>query len=272
VNRTGSTTRDRTRRGRGPADRRRSADRRSARVTPLPYRRNARKRTRHRRVLQVAAAATVVGALGWLLWLSPWLAVRAVQVDGTATLAADRVREVAEVPEGVPLLRVDLGAVEARVARLPQVRDVQAARGWPDRIVVTVAERVPVAVVGPPGRRSLVDAEGVLFDTVTGEAPRGVVPLTVDDPSPDDPATLAGIAAIRALPEQVRVDVVEVAAPDAQSIALSLADGTAVVWGGPEESATKGQVLVALLDRMADGELEPAGVVDVSAPGAVVLR
>ncbi|MDP5184250.1 FtsQ-type POTRA domain-containing protein [Blastococcus sp. BMG 814] len=271
MNRTGSTTRDRSRRGRGPADRR-SADRRGTRVTPLPDRRPARKRTRHRRSLQVAAALTVVAAIGWLLWLGPWLAVRAVQVDGTATLTADRVREVAQVPEGVPLLRVDLDAVEDRVARLPQVRGVEAARGWPDRIVITVAERVPVAVVGSPGRRSLVDAEGVLIDSVTGDAPRGVVPLTVDDPAPADPATMAGIAAIRALPEQLRADVVEVAAPDAQSITLTLADGTVVVWGGAEESATKGQVLVALLDRIADGELEPADLVDVSAPDAVVLR
>ncbi|MGY1724183.1 cell division protein FtsQ/DivIB [Blastococcus sp. SYSU DS0533] len=271
MNRTGSTTRDRTRRGRGPGERR-SADRRSARVTPLPARRPARRRTRQRRSLQATAALTVVAAIGWLLWLGPWLAVRTVQVDGTATLTAERVQEVAQVPEGAPLLRVDLAAVEDRVARLPQVRDVQAARGWPDRIVITVAERVPVAVVGPPGRRSLVDAEGVLFDTVTGDAPRGVVPLSVSDPAPDDPATAAGLAAIRALPGQLREDVVEVAAPDPQSITLTLADGTAVVWGDAGESATKAQVLVALLDRIDDGELEPADLVDVSAPGAVVLR
>ncbi|MGY1827809.1 MULTISPECIES: cell division protein FtsQ/DivIB [unclassified Blastococcus] len=271
MNRTGSTTSDRTRRTRGPAERR-AADRRGARVAPLPDRRPPRRRSRHRRVLQAAAALTVVAGISWLLWLGPWLAVRTVQVDGTATLTPDGVLEVAQVPEGVPLLRVDLGAVEQRVARLPQVRDVQAARGWPDRIVITVAERVPVAVVGPPGRRSLVDAEGILFDTVTGSAPRGVVPLTVDDPAPDDPATLAGLAAIRALPGPLREDVVEVAAPGPQSITLTMADGTEVVWGGAEESATKGEVLVALLDRIAGGELEPAGLIDVSAPDAVVLR
>ncbi|MCF6745456.1 FtsQ-type POTRA domain-containing protein [Blastococcus sp. KM273128] len=271
MSRTGSTTRDRTRRGRGRAERR-PAERRGGRVTPLPDRRPARGRTRRRRSLQLLAALTVVAAVCWLLWLGPWLAVRTVQVDGTATLSAERVQEVARVPEGVPLLRVDLGAVEDRVARLPQVRDVQAARGWPDRIVVTVAERVPVAVVGPPGRRSLVDAEGVLFDTVTGDPPRGVVPLTVEAPAPDDPATTAAISAIRALPGELREDVAEVSAPDAQSISLTLADGTAVVWGGAEDSATKAQVLVALLDRIADGELEPADVVDVSAPSAVVLR
>jgi cell division protein FtsQ len=266
VSRTGSTTRDRT------GSRRRTIGGRRARVAPLPDRRPARRSSRHRRALRIATGLTVVAVVCWLLWLGPVLAVRTVQVDGTATLSADQVREAAQVPRGVPLLRVDLGAVEDRVARLPQIRDVQAARGWPDRIVLTVAERVPVAVVGGPGRRSLVDAGGVLFDTVTGEAPRGVVSLEVADPGPDDAETVAGLAAIRALPASLRTEVTEVAVPDAEDISLTMAAGTVVRWGSAERSETKGTVLVALLDRMGDGDLEPASLIDVSAPDAVVLR
>ncbi|MCZ2857056.1 cell division protein FtsQ/DivIB [Blastococcus sp. VKM Ac-2987] len=266
MNRTGSTTRDRTRRGR------RTAARRGARVTPLPDRRPVRRRSRRRRLIQVAVALTVAAVAGWLLWLAPVLAVRAVQVDGATTLSAEQVRDAAQVPGGVPLLRIDLGAVEDRVARLPQVRDVQAARGWPDRIVVTVAERVPVVVVGGPGRRSLVDAEGVLFDTVTGALPPGVVPLVVDDPEQGDPELVAGIEAIRALPAEVRDEVAEVAVPGVEDIGLTMTDGTVVTWGDAADSGTKAQVLVALLDRIAAGDLEPAAEIDVSAPDAVVLR
>ncbi|MGY2085035.1 cell division protein FtsQ/DivIB [Blastococcus sp. SYSU DS0539] len=266
MNRTGSTTRDRTRGGRRPAARR------GARVAPLPDRRPRRRRSRQRRAMQLAAALTVTAVVCWLLWLSPVLAVRTVQVDGTATLSAEQVQEAAQVPEGVPLLRVDLGAVEDRVARLPQIRDVQATRGWPDRVVVTVAERVPVAVVGQPGRRSLVDAGGVLFDTVTGDPPPGVVPLVVADPEPGDPELRAGIAAIRALPADLRDEVAEVDVPGVEDIGLTMADGTVVVWGDAAESDTKAQVLVALLDRIAAEELEPAAEIDVSTPDAVVLR
>ena len=67
-------------------------------------------------------------------------------------------------------------------------------------MVITLVERTPLAVVGEAGRRSLVDERGVLFDTVTGEAPAGVVPLSVRDPGPDDEATRAALAAIAALP------------------------------------------------------------------------
>ena len=266
MSRTGSTTRDRSPGGRRPAGRP------GPRAPRQPERRPPRRTARSRRWLRIALALTAVGAVGWLLWLGPVLAVRTVQVDGATRLSADEVRTVARVPAGEPLLRVDLDAVEDRVARLPQVRDVQAARSWPDRIVVTVAERVPIAVVGAPGRRSLVDSAGVLFDTVTGDLPRGVVSLEVGDAGPDDPDTLAGLAAIRALPAAVREDVSEVAVPEPDDITLTMVDGTVVRWGDADRSQTKGAVLVALLERMRDGELEAASLVDVSAPGAVVLR
>lgn len=266
MSRTGSTTRDRT------GSRRRTTRGRGARGAPLPDRHPSRRTARHGRSVRIATALTVLAVVGWLLWLGPVLAVRTVQVDGTATLTVDQVRKAAQVPRGVPLLRIDLGSVEDRVARLPQIRDVQAARGWPDRIVVTVAERVPVAVVGERGRRSLVDADGVLFDTVTGDAPQGVVPLDVADPGPEDPATRAGLAAVRALPAGLREEVVEVAAPNPDDISLTMVDGTVVRWGSDERSETKGTVLAALLDRIDDGELDQASVIDVSAPDAVVLR
>ncbi|WP_104525372.1 cell division protein FtsQ/DivIB [Blastococcus atacamensis] len=265
MNRAGRTTRDRTRGGRRPAEQR------GAGATPLPDRRRPLG-ARQRRSLQAATLLTVLAVLGWLLWLGPVLAVRTVQVDGLGTLTADEVREVAQVPDGAPLLRVDVAAVEDRVAKLPQIRSVQAARGWPDRIVITVAERIPVAVVGTAGRRSLVDADGVLFDTVTGDAPRGVVPLDVADPGSDDPATQAGIAAIRALPGGLRDDVETVSVPDPDAIELTMRDGTVIRWGDAGESSTKGRVVVALLDRIGDGELEPTDLIDVSAPDAVVLR
>ena len=265
MNRTGSTTRDRV----GSA--RRPSERRGTGTAPRPDRRRA-PRPWKRRSVQLAGVLTVLAAIGWLLWLSPVFAVRSVQVDGLTTLVADDVREVARVADGVPLLRVDAGAVEDRVAELPQVRSVQVARGWPDRIVITVAEREAMAVVGRPGRRSLVDASGVLFDTVTGEPPRGVVPLEVAEPEEGDPETLAGLTALSALPPGLREEVVRVSVPDVENIELALRDDTVVRWGGAGASATKAQVLGALVERMADDELEPAAVIDVSTPDAVVLR
>jgi cell division protein FtsQ len=214
----------------------------------------------------------VLVALAWALLAGPLLAVRTVQVDGAGALPADLIRESAGIEVGLALLRVDVAAAEERVARLPQVASVEVARGWPSSVVITVVERVPVAIVGEPGRRSLVDAEGVLFDSVTGSAPPGVVPLDVAHPGSGDPATMAGLAAVSALPAAVRGGVVRAAATSAEDISLTLVDGTTVRWGDAERSTAKAAALAGLLEQIDSGLLEPAQTIDVSTPSAVVLR
>jgi cell division protein FtsQ len=208
----------------------------------------------------------------WLAWTGPLLAVSTVRVDGVSTLPAELVREAAGIARGTPLLQVDVDAAEARVATLPQVASVEVARGWPRSVVVTVVEREPVAVVGEPGRRTLVDAEGVLFDSVSAEPPPGIVELVVADPGPGDPDTMAAVTAIRAMPPGLLAQVVEVRAPAPDAIALSLVDGTQVRWGDAERSAAKAAALDALVGQIAAGTLEPAAMIDVTVPGAVVLR
>jgi cell division protein FtsQ len=222
--------------------------------------------------VQLAVVVAALVAVVWLLLVGPVLGVRSVQVDGVRTLPADQVRETAGIASGTPLLRVDLDAARARVARLPQVASVKVTRGWPHTVVVTVVERVPVAFVGEPGSRSLVDAQGVLFDTVTGAPPAGVVPLEVSSPGPGDPATMAALAAVEALSSKLRGQVASVAATTPDDVTLTLTDGTLVRWGGPEKSGRKGDALEAVIGQLAKGALDPATTIDVSTPEAVVLH
>jgi cell division protein FtsQ len=231
-----------------------------------------RRRGKRHPLLVAALVPLVLATAAWVLWASPLLAVRAVQVDGVRMLSAAEVREAAGVTTGTPLLRVDVDAAASRVRRLPQVASAAVSRGWPDRVVVTVRERVAVAVVDSDGHLSLVDATGVLFDTVTGDPPRGVVPLQVSHPGPSDPATRAGLAAIAALPSALRTDIRGVSATTGQDVTLHLADDTTVLWGDGDGSAAKAAALTGLLAQIAKGTLDGAGTIDVSAPGAVVLR
>ncbi len=241
-------------------------------VTPLAPRRYGRPAARWRPVVWAAALLVVAGLAGFL-WAGPLLAVRSVRVDGATTLPAEQVREAAGVAEGTPLLQVDVAAATRRLAELPQVADVQVSRGWPATVVITVVERTPLAVVEEAGRRTLVDADGVPFDTITGPAPAGVVRLEVADPGPGDAATEAALAAVAALPGEVRGRVVRATADgEGAEVALRMADGTSVVWGSGADSAEKAAVLTALLQQIDAGRLEPADTLDVSEPDAVVLR
>jgi cell division protein FtsQ len=207
-----------------------------------------------------------------VFWGSPLLAVHTVRVDGVSTLPATQVRETAGIAEGTPLLRVDIRAARQRVAQLPQVHSVEVSRGWPSTVVITVVERKPVAVVGSPGNRSLVDASGVLFDTVTGDAPDGVVPLDVADPGPHDAATTAALGALVSLPPEVREQVSAASAASAEDVSLTFADGTLVRWGSAEDTPAKASALAAVLAQIEAEGLDPAGTIDVSTPDAVVLR
>jgi cell division protein FtsQ len=262
VSRTGTTTRDRTA-GTPPETRK---------ERPAVVRARRRERSRKQRVLRRLLVVPALATVAWVLWASPLLAVREVQVDGAVSLTAGEVREAAGVATGTPLLRVDVDAARARVARLPQVASVEVTRGWPSSVVVTVTERVALAVVESQGQRYLVDDEGVLFDTITGDPPPGVVPLDVATPAPGDRATAAGLAALASLPGSVRSEVTSARARSADDVELLLTDGTTVLWGDGDDSAAKGRVLSALLDQLADGTLDPATTIDVSSPDAVVLR
>lgn len=259
--RTSAEVRDRGRRGPGPEAPVRERRRTRARVDP------------RRRVLQVLAVLLVLaGAGAWVLLGSPFFSVRTVQVDGARTLSAAEVREVAGIPTGTALVRVDTAAAAERVARLPQVASVTVVRGWPDEVVVTIAQRVPVAVVEQNGTRSLVDADGLLFDTVTGDVPPGVVPVDVPTPGPGDRATTAALAVVQTLPASVRSVLTGVRATGAADVTLTLTGGRTVLWGGPDDAERKARVLGALLQQIAAGTLDEAGLVDVSVPDSVVLR
>ncbi|MGY1643797.1 cell division protein FtsQ/DivIB [Geodermatophilus sp. SYSU D00703] len=267
MSRSGTTTRDRAGgAGAGPDPARRPAR------TPRRPRRDTPEGRRRRLLVRIGGTVAVVVAVAWLLWGSPVLGVHRIQVDGAGSLTSAEVVEVAGIAEGTPLLRVDVDAAEARVARLPQVASVEVTRGWPRSVVVTVVERVPVAAVEQNGVRSLVDGDGVLFDTVTGDLPSGVVPLDVAGPGPDDRVTRAALAALVALPAEVRADVAVASATTPEDVTLTLEDGTTVLWGSAEDAGDKAEVLVALLGQLRAGDLEPADEIDVSAPRAVALR
>ena len=270
MSRSGTTTSDRAR-GEGSS---RAGTEARPRRRPVARRPRSRHPVARRRRLLVRGGVLVaaLGLLAWLLWGSPVLAVSAVRVDGAGTLTAAEVVDVAGIDEGTPLLRVDVDAAEARVARLPQVADVEVTRGWPRSIVITVVERVPVAVVDQAGTRSLVDADGVLFDTVTGRPPAGVVPLDVADPGPEDRTTRAALSALVALPDDVRADVSAAEATTPEDVTLTLEDGTTVLWGSDERAHDKADALHALLGQLRTGRLQPAETIDVSTPAAVVLR
>jgi cell division protein FtsQ len=199
----------------------------------------------------------VVGAV-WLVYFSDVLTVKRVDVEGTRTLGAEEVREVAAVPTDQPLARVDLDAIRARIEALAVVRDAEVTRTWPDRVKIDVEERVAIAVVGIGGRTRGMDSEGVVFRDYP-KPPPGLPQVRTSSDTRSDALREAALV-VESLPTEIsrRVDHVEVATID--QISFVLRDGKTVVWGSAEDSDAKAEVLTGLLRQ-------PARSYDVSVPG-----
>jgi cell division protein FtsQ len=247
-------------------------DRADSSTTPPPEERTRRRflrraRDRRRRVLRrVLLAVLVLGVAGGLVWLvffSSVLAVKGTQVDGVSVLTARQVERAAQVPTGVPLATVDLGAIEARVEDLAPVLDADVSRSWPDQVRITVTERTAVVAVQRDGVWKGVDADGVVFRSFKQRPTDLPVVEMKADTSSEVLAEAAHV--VRSLPSDIlsRVTTLDVRSID--SIVLNLRGGATVSWGSADQAEDKARVLEVLLRQKGTAY-------DVTAPGRPTIR
>jgi cell division protein FtsQ len=214
-------------------------------------------------VLAVLAVLAAIAGVVWLVFFSSVLAVKGVQVEGTAVLDPRDVRQVAAVPTGSPLAGVDLDEVADRVEALAPVLAVDVSRAWPSRIRIDVTERVAVAVVDQGGVLHGVDEEGVMFRRYPSRPPS--LPLLRIGAATQADALAEAARVVDTLPAEIasRVEYVSVSTVD--TISLRLRSGQTVQWGSADESGHKAEVLAVLLEQK-------ASLYDVTVPGQPVIR
>ncbi|WP_430779871.1 cell division protein FtsQ/DivIB [Actinoplanes sp. G11-F43] len=237
-------------------------------VPPSARRFMARARQRRLRAampwLIGAGVLLAVGGLTWMVYGTAVLGVREVRVVGTEILTADQVRGAAAVPPKLPLARVDLSGVGARVRGLPAVDHVVVSRSWPSAVVIEVVERTPVAVVPVGEQFLLLDGEGVGFRTVA-TPPAGLPLARLSTPGGADANTVSALTVLAALSDELRDQLVAISVESAVKINLELRKGRTVIWGDDTESERKSMVATALLRQTGDE-------IDVSAPSVVTIR
>jgi cell division protein FtsQ len=134
--------------------------------------------------VRTTATMALFGGLGW----GAWMVVAALQDDPRKVPAAARIVPVKppelktmrdgvlddawlartlEIPAGASLMELDLEKLRARVQADQQVLTANITRLFPDRLIVEITERMPVARVrvdlGVVQRDLLVARDGVLF-------------------------------------------------------------------------------------------------------------
>lgn len=228
--------------------------------------RAGRRWTNLRPAIVILAVLVLAGGVWGTVMYSPLFDTEKVSVRGTAVLTPEQITDAAKVPVGKPLARVDLGAIERRIAALPRVASVSVTRDWPHTVKIRVTERQVAAVMPDSGRFAEIDKTGVRFGTVDA-VPQGV-PVIKADPATVDDRTLRGVVeVIGALPPAVAPRVRDISARTRDDIVMTLDDGVLVMWGGAGDSPRKAEVLVALMALKTKVK-----VYDVSVPEAPATR
>lgn len=211
----------------------------------------------------------LLGGGAFVTYRTPLLGLSQLEVTAaTGDLNGDvseSIKTAADLPRGTPLVTVDLAAVRRRVLAVPQVATADVSRHWPNTLVITVTQRVPVAVTMANGSSYLLDDTGFPYLKVAGsQVPSGLLTIALATPGRDDPSTLAALAVVGAIKAPVRDAVISVGARSAYDVQLQLRDGRSVIWGSPDDAARKMQILPAVLTR-------PGRVYDISDPAIVTV-
>lgn len=113
-----------------------------------------------------ALALLAYGALAWLV-ARPWFALTTLEVKTPVQHVTEaQLRLVAERKVRGTFFTADLGRVRASLEKLPWVREVRVERRWPDTLVVSLVEHVPLARWNDA---ALVDADGAVFGAAVAD-------------------------------------------------------------------------------------------------------
>jgi cell division protein FtsQ len=181
-----------------------------------------------------------------------------VEVTGVREIPEEDVLAAADIQHGTPMVRLDADEAAARVAKLPRVFEVRVERSWPSTVDIIVTERSPVAVLKNGNVLHLIDATGLDY-AVTRTPPAGLPTLAQSNVNPGNPATIAVVTVLGAIPPQLKTQVVAVSADTPGDVRMTLSDGRVVEWGDARDNDRKAAVLGALLTR-------PGKTYDVATP------
>ncbi len=110
------------------------------------------------------------GATSWVV-ARPWFALTTLEVKTpVAHVTEEQIRLVAERRVRGTFFTVDLEDVRESLEKLPWVREARVERRWPDTLVVSLVEQVPLARWND---NALVNGEGEVFvAAASGSLPR----------------------------------------------------------------------------------------------------
>jgi cell division protein FtsQ len=148
--------------------------------------------------LGLLAAATVLGALFVYAYStilsSPYFSIREISVRGVKELTEKDILSMANIRMRSNILSVNADTVAKRVSTNPWIKSVYVGRELPDRLVLEVHERTPIALVKQGGSLYLMDVDGFVFKKLSRADEVDLAILSGVDVRAKSPSVLVGEA------------------------------------------------------------------------------
>lgn len=237
-----------------------------ARVERIEERMRARKRLTTVQAMTTFGAIFATAGLVWIVFFSALFAldIGRIEIAGVdPSVPADAIHGRVAPFSGTPLTRLSTVEVEESIESIPQIKDAEVHKAWPNGLFVAYTVRTPAMVTQVNGTLVALDEEGIDLGPVA-QRPTGVPVVTLPDDSEHRSSHAQGlVAAWRALPEEVRNRVDLMTVTDHQ-MTIALQGGLQVRWGTLNDEELKAKVLQVLLAQ------REAKVYDVSSPTSPV--
>lgn len=110
----------------------------------------------------------VVLMLSILLTLYYWLLIDRIEVTGNETLERAEVLTESGINVGEHMFLINLRDARKKLLENPRIKAVRIQRVYPDRLVIAIEERKPLAAIAGGGSYAIIDQEGYVL-TISGE-------------------------------------------------------------------------------------------------------
>jgi cell division protein FtsQ len=133
---------------------------------------------------KIEKAVTVSSNAFWGMTADMGFRLDQVYLKGRDHADAAAVKAALEVSAGMPIFALPLDDIRTRLEAIPEVKTAFIQRQLPNKLSITLGERLPAAIWQREGQHSLVDAEGIVLASEKYKS-KGPLPVIVGDDAPN---------------------------------------------------------------------------------------
>lgn len=254
----------------------------------LEVRKNRLRRRRRAIAGEIGVALAVVATAAFLCFsmiygysfalCSDYFKLKETIVKGVSRLTEEEVKQLAGVDRDTNILAADLDSIVAGIKKNPWVREVGLRRVLPDRLIIEIVEREPLALIRNDRSFYLLDQDGTIFKNLEWDDPVDLPVMTgfSDGESLDEDLVRGAMELIENLelrksyPEMRNIS--EIRGDHLRGYSLCTIDHRLYILGFGDYERKFGRLRSILFDLTMKNVHQSPLVVDLADPDRVVVR